>query len=48
MVMGYSIMQGNNLSVAIASTSHPRGDTTSWYGVKGTEVDQSCFNDPAK
>ena len=19
-----------------------------WYGVRGTEVDQSCFNDPVK
>ena len=21
---------------------------TRWYGVKGTKVDQSCFNDPVK
>ena len=41
-------MQGNNQSVAIASTSNPRQHTIRCYGVKGTEVDQSCFNDPVK
>ena len=32
----------------IESSSHARCHTTPWYGVKGTKVDQSCFNDPVK
>ena len=43
-------MQGNDLSIAMVSTlRHPHTqDIIQQYGVKGTEVDQSCFNDPVK
>ena len=27
-------------------SSHLTGHATCWYRVKGTEVDESCFNDP--
>ena len=50
-LMGYSAMQDNNLFVTITSplaSSQPRRHITQWCGVKGTEVDQSCFNDPVK
>ena len=29
-------------------SSHPRGHATRSYGIKGTEVDQSCFINPVK
>ena len=38
--------QGSDLCVTIALYSTRHATCSCWYGVKGTEVDQSCFNDP--
>ena len=32
----------------VQRSSHIRRHTNRWYGLKGTKVDQSCFNDPIK
>ena len=32
----------------VQRSSHIRRHTNRWYGVKGTKVDQSCFNDSVK
>ena len=37
-----------SLSLHLWAFSQPRRHITQWCGVKGTEVDQSCFNDPVK
>ena len=36
------------LTLNLLVSSHPMCHAICWYGVKGTEVDQSCFINPVK